>query len=50
MSAQGHWFWWLLTVASMLWYTVITAYVAVKGAFDIQHKLARLSRQNREGS
>ncbi len=39
---HGHWFWWLLTAAVLLWYSTITVYVAVRGALDIKHMLARL--------
>jgi hypothetical protein len=35
-------FWWLLTVASLVWYSTITVYVTVRGAFDIKNMLARL--------
>jgi hypothetical protein len=41
---REHWFWWLLLVACMVWYTLITVYVAIKGAADISHMLARLDR------
>ena len=35
-------FWWWLTVACLVWYSTITIYVSVRGAFDIKHMLARL--------
>jgi hypothetical protein len=38
-----HWFWWLLTAACVVWYSTITVYVAIRGALDIQHMLARLA-------
>lgn len=38
-----HWFWLLATAACVIWYSTITAYVAVKGAFDIKDMLMRLS-------
>ena len=38
-----HWFWWLLTMACVTWYSTITFYVAVKGSRDIKDMLARLS-------
>ncbi len=38
-----HWFWAALTIACVVWYSTITVYVAIKGAFDIKHMLARLS-------
>ena len=40
-----HWFWWLLTAAVMVWYSTVTVYVAIRGAFDIKHMLARLGKQ-----
>lgn len=42
MSPAGHPFWWLLTVAVVVWYSTVTIYVAVRGASDIKHMLARL--------
>jgi hypothetical protein len=35
-------FWKWLTVAALVWYTTITIYVSVRGAFDIRNMLARL--------
>jgi len=40
-----HWFWWLMTAACLVWYSVVTVYVAIKGAKDIKTMLARLSQQ-----
>jgi hypothetical protein len=40
---QNHWFWGLLTLACLVWYSTITIYVAIKGANDIRHMLRRLS-------
>jgi hypothetical protein len=36
-------FWFLLTILSLLWYVVVTAYVAFKGVTDIKEMLKRLS-------
>ena len=36
-------FWWFVLMACLLWYSTITVYVAVRGAFDIRNMLARLS-------
>jgi hypothetical protein len=34
---------WLgVVIACLVWYSTITIYVAVRGAFDIKHMLARL--------
>ena len=41
MDAQ---FWWLLTVACLVWYSTITVYVSVRGVADIKHMLNRLGR------
>jgi hypothetical protein len=41
-----HWFWWLMTAACMVWYSTITVYVAIRGAFDIQGMLRRISAAN----
>jgi hypothetical protein len=35
-------FWWLLTVACLAWYSTITVYVSIRGAWDIKNMLARL--------
>lgn len=39
---SGHWFWLAITAACMVWYSTITVYIAVKGAFDIRGMLDRL--------
>ena len=41
-----HWFWWALTMACVVWYSIVTGYVAVRGAFDIRSMLERLSTLN----
>ena len=43
---QGHWFWWLLTVACVVWYCVVTVYVAIRGVTDIRTMLRRLSSKD----
>ena len=42
-------FWWILTIAAVVWYSTITVYVAIRGAFDIRHMLNRLEEQHRNG-
>jgi hypothetical protein len=42
-----HWFWWLMSAACVVWYSTITVYVAIKGAGDIKHMLARLDATNK---
>lgn len=39
----GHAFWWLMTMACVTWYSSVTVYVAIRGAFDIRHMLQRLA-------
>jgi hypothetical protein len=41
-----HWFWWLLTMAVMVWYSTITVYVTIKGTLDIRSMLRRLKNRN----
>lgn len=40
-----HPFWWLLTMACVVWYSTITIYVSFKGAGDIRQMLARLKNR-----
>jgi hypothetical protein len=35
-------FWWLLTMTCVAWYSTITIYVAIRGAADIKEMLIRL--------
>ena len=44
MNAYGHWFWWLLTVVCIIWYSTITIYVGIRGAYDIKTMLAALQK------
>jgi hypothetical protein len=41
-------FWWWLTIACLVWYTGVTAYVSVRGAVDIRGMLGRLSASQDE--
>jgi len=43
-----HWFWWLVTLAVLVWYSTVTIYVAIKGARDIRQMLRRLKEGERE--
>lgn len=45
---MNHWFWLLLTVACVVWYSVVTVYVSIKGASDIKNMLARLDAIKRQ--
>jgi hypothetical protein len=44
-----HFFWWLLTMACVAWYSTITVYVSIKGIADIRNMLRRLSARRRNG-
>jgi len=48
MMNLARWFWWLLTVAVVLWYSTVTLYVAIRGVLDIKYMLARLAAQRDE--
>ena len=43
---SNHPFWALLTLAVLVWYSSITVYVAIRGAFDIKHMLRTLADQH----
>jgi hypothetical protein len=43
-----HWFWLSVTIACMACYSIITAFVAFKGAYDIRGMLSRLKTQNED--
>ena len=42
------WFWLVLTVACLVWYSTVTVYVAVRGLWDIREMLARLGAGDQE--
>lgn len=46
---QNHWFWGVLTLACLVWYSTVTIYVAIKGASDIRGMLRRLAGARDEG-
>lgn len=43
-----HWFWLLITIAVIVWYSTITVYVSWKGFFDIKNMLRDLARKQPE--
>ena len=45
-----HVFWWLLTMACVVWYSTITVYVSLKGVADIRDMLRRLSNRKIDNS
>jgi hypothetical protein len=42
----NHPFWGLLTLAVLVWYSTITVYVGIRGAFDIRHMLRSLKNKH----
>jgi hypothetical protein len=44
-----HWFWLLITIACIVWYTTVSVYVGFKGIADIKQMLARLSEKKAAG-
>jgi hypothetical protein len=42
MSEAAEWFWTAITVACLMWYTVMTVLVTVRGVIDIRGMLSRL--------
>lgn len=38
-------FWLILTVAALLWYSIVTIYVSIKGAGDIRQMLGNLEKE-----
>ena len=46
---KEHWFWWLVTLAVMLWYCTITLYVGIRGALDIRDMLRQLKTGKKQG-
>ena len=41
-------FWLLITIATLVWYSTITVYVAIRGGIDIKHMLRRLAERDEE--
>lgn len=39
---REHWFWSLVMLAVMVWYSTITIYIAIRGSVDIRQMLRRL--------
>ena len=44
----NHPFWAVLTLAVLVWYSSVTVYVAIRGAFDIKHMLRTLAAQDHD--
>lgn len=45
---KDHWFWWMLTLAVLVWYSTVTVWVAVRGTLDIRDMLRRLAQRPAE--
>ena len=45
-----HWFWAMLTIAAVVWYSTVVVYVAVKGCSDIKTMLAHLGARQQDQS
>jgi hypothetical protein len=45
----AEWFWLVLTIACITWYSTITVYVAYRGWFDIKNMLRRLAAGKEPG-
>ncbi len=45
---MDHWFWWLLVLACVVWYSSITLYIAYRGAKDIREMFKRLAAQRNQ--
>lgn len=45
---KAHGFWYLLTVAVVVWYSSVTVYVAIRGSLDIRSMLRRLKRDQEQ--
>jgi|GEM_PF-1087674 len=48
MSTWSHWFWTLIVVGCLLWYSTVTLLVVFRGIVDIRGMLGRL-KQNMAG-
>lgn len=44
-----HRFWWLLTMACVVWYSTVTIYVTIRGATDIRGMIRRLVARRTNG-
>ena len=47
MNETGHYFWTGLFIACLVWYSTVTVYVAIRGAFDIKTMLGHLRDRGR---
>ena len=47
---SDHWFWLILIIAVVAWYSSVTIYVAIRGAKDIRTMLSDLARRQEESN
>jgi hypothetical protein len=43
----SQWFWFIMTIAVLVWYSTITVYVAIRGGFDVKHMLRELGKKEK---
>jgi len=43
---REHWFWYLVLLAVLVWYSTVTFYIGVRGTMDIRDMLKRLRDRN----
>jgi len=46
----NNWFWFLIMVSCIIWYSTITIYIRIQGGFDIKHMLGALQKLNDENA
>jgi len=42
---MARYFWLIMTIAVLVWYSTITVYVAIRGALDVKQMLRRLGEK-----
>ena len=43
-------FWYVMTIACLVWYSVITLYVAIRGGFDVRSMFRSLEDKRESGA
>ena len=46
---MNHWFWFLIVVLVVVWYSSVTIYVSIRGVLDIKEMLKRLADRQQDG-
>lgn len=44
MNGAAHWFWTIIVLACLVWYSTMVLFVTFRGAIDIRGMLARLKQ------